>query len=865
MAELTPLMKQYQSVKEKHPDAVLFFRLGDFYEMFGEDAKLASRILQIALTSRDRGKEEPTPMCGIPYFAAESYIAKLISAGHKVAICEQMEDPAEAKGVVRREVVRVITPGTKNPDSPKENNFIACLFPAGRRHGIAAADLSTGEFVLFETENPPEDELEKFEPREVVYPASLGQDLHYKEALKNFFTSPVDDFLFDHPEAYKTLLAHFRVSSLEAFGCEGLPAAVSAAGALLATLKETQKEALSFEKLTAVRAGDYMFMDAATRKNLELVRNLKDGGREGTLLWALDETLTPMGGRYLRNAVLKPMLVLEQINAALDAVRRITENYELMEGLRAVLRKIQDIERLSARLQMGTANPRDVIALKNSLKSIPALKKSLSSEEEGKEGNALLAGISEGLGDFQGQITLIERSIKEHPPLALRDGGIIRDGYDSEADELRSICLSSRDYITRLEAEERKKTGIGSLKVGYTRIFGYFIEVTRPNLPQVPERYIRKQTLVNAERFITPELKEYEARALGAEEKLKALEFELFQSVAGELKKAGPELSLASRKIAELDYLVSLALVARRHDYSMPQVNGSLSLEIVNGRHPVIERLQMGEKFIPNGLVLDEEKRRMLIITGPNMAGKSTYMRQNALIVLMAQMGSFVPAEKAVMGLVDRVFTRIGASDYLTMGQSTFMVEMLETSNIIHNATRKSLIILDEVGRGTSTFDGISIAWAAAEHIARKIQARTLFATHYHELTELGISLEGVGNCNVAVREWGEEIIFLRRIEEGVSDKSYGIQVARLAGLPESIVARARAVLSSLESQILSSGGMPRFLPESGTRRAGQLDLFGGASGERLAGLLRDIPEDITPQDALKKLIELKRKASSDS
>ncbi|MDA8169916.1 MAG: DNA mismatch repair protein MutS [Nitrospiraceae bacterium] len=847
-------MKQYQGIKEQYSDAIVFFRLGDFYEMFGEDAKTASKILQIALTTRDRSKEDATPMCGIPYFAAESYISKLINAGHKVAVCEQVEDPKDAKGVVRREVVRVVTPGTHTPENPKENNYIVSFFPVGRKHGVAAADVSTGEFLLFETENPLEDEMGRFEPREVICPESLGQDMHYKEMLANFYTTPADDMFFDYSEAYKALLSYFRVSSLDAFGCEGLNAAVSAAGALLGVLKGTQKEALGFEKLTPLRESSFMFIDASTRRNLELVRNLKDGGREGTLLWALDETLTPMGGRYLRGAVLGPLVSPDRIKGRLGAVNCLVEDYEMLEALRNALRKVQDMERLSVRVQTGSANARDLIALRNSLKIMPQIKKILS-----RAPDAALKEIEKGLGAFNQVVSLIDSGIADHPPLGLREGGIIKSGYHTGVDELRELCTSSRDYITRLEADEKEKTGIPSLKVGFNRVFGYYIEITKPNLPQVPERYIRKQTLVNAERFITPELKEYETKALGAEERLKALEYGIFTGILEQINAQAQELGSTARRIGKLDFLVSLSVVAKRNDYVMPEVDGSLALEIEGGRHPVIERLALGEKFIPNSISLNEEDRRMLIITGPNMAGKSTYMRQNALIVLMAQMGSFVPAGSARIGAADRVFTRIGASDFLSMGQSTFMVEMLETANIVHNATRRSVIVLDEVGRGTSTFDGISIAWATAEFIAKKLKARTLFATHYNELTELGAGLEGVRNCNVAVREWGDEVIFLRKIEDGPSDKSYGIQVARLAGLPEEVVERAKSVLSSLEKQTLNSNGVPRLI--RGGRRAGQLDLFGGA-GDAIIDELLLVPGDISPGEALKKLLELKKKAA---
>ena len=849
-------MKQYQQIKERYPDAILFFRLGDFYEMFGEDARAASSILQIALTTRDKSKDDPVPMCGIPHFSAETYINKLIAAGRKVAVCEQVEDTKEPKDgkIFMREVVRVITPGTHTPENPKENNFIASFFPVGRKHGFALADVSTGEFFLFETGNPFEDEIGRFEPREIVYPESLGRDLRYAGALKNYFTTAADDFLFDYSEAYRGLLSYFKVSSLAAFGCEGLRAAVSAAGALLSVLLSTQRGPLSFTKLIHLKDSSAMFLDYSTRRNLELIHNLKDGGKDGTLLWALDETLTPMGGRFLRNAVLNPLVEPDKVQRRLGAVSLLVGEYELTDKLRGALRKIQDLERLGARVRMGTANARDLIALKNSLKPLPGIKKALSAPED-----PVLAEVSTGMGDFTPMVNFLEASLKEHPPLGLKDGGIIQEGFHPQVDELRTLCTSSRDYIAAMEAREKQATGIASLKVGFNRVFGYFIEVTKPNLPQVPGHYIRKQTLVNAERFITPELKDYESRTLGAQERLTALEYEVFMGVLDKVKTQAAALRETAQQIGFLDFLISLAIVAKRNDYVRPEVDNGFALEIENGRHPVIERLHLGERFIPNSSAMDGDNVRMLIITGPNMAGKSTYMRQNALIALMAQMGSFVPADRAHLGMADRIFTRIGASDFLSMGQSTFMVEMLETANIIHNATKRSIIVLDEVGRGTRTFDGISIAWASAEHIAKNIKARTFFATHYNELTELAMGLEGVKNCNVAVKEWGEEIIFLRRIEEGPSDKSYGIQVGRLAGLPQEVVDRAKAILSNLEKQVLSSGGTPR-LWAGGQGRTRQLGLFGGKEDAIVEELL-GVPDDINGEEALRKLLSLKKKA----
>jgi DNA mismatch repair protein MutS len=848
MAEPTPLMKQYQGIKERYSDAIVLFRLGDFYEMFGEDAKLASGILQIALTTRDRGKEDPVPMCGIPYFASETYISKLIRAGHKVAVCEQMEDPREAKGIVQREVVRVISPGTHAPEHPKLNNYILSLAPEGGKHGIALADVSTGEFLIYETTKPLEDEISRFEPSEVVISEGLRDDIHYGETLRNYYVSAVSDWSFDYPEAYKTLLRHFRVSSLGGYGCEGMTAAISAAGALIAYIEDTQKEAVRFRKISTPKQSAYMFLDAQTQRNLELTRNLRDGSREGSLIWALDETLTPMGGRYLRNAVLRPLVEPGQIRRRLDAVEYLYADFELVENLRRNLRRIQDIERLVQKASAGNANARDLTAIRTSLEYLPPIKAALAGSRE-----VHLNALASALGDFSDLAALIQRGIAEHPPVGLRDGGIIRAGYSPEIDDLRAVSVNAKDYISALEAEEKRKTGISSLKVGYNKVFGYYIEVTRANVPQVPDRYTRKQTLVGGERYITPELKEMESKVLGAEDRLKDLEYGVFLEILERVRLRASELMDTSGSLAELDLLVSLSVVAKRHNYAKPRLEEGTALRIINGRHPVLERLPVSERFIPNDAFMDGKDARLLIITGPNMAGKSTYMRQVALIVLIAQMGGFVPAEEADIGIVDRIFTRIGASDYLTRGQSTFMVEMIETANILNNATERSLILLDEVGRGTSTFDGISIAWATAEYISARIKARTLFATHYNELTDLAHVLDGTRNYNIAVKEWGDEIIFLRKVEEGPADKSYGIQVARLAGLPDSVLASARKVLNRLEKQHMS---------DAASKAGRQLDLFAAKQDAALNALMELDIGALTPEKALALLEELKNRVS---
>lgn len=847
-------MKQYFSIKEKYPDAILFFRLGDFYEMFGEDAVDASSILQITLTTRDRGKDEPIPMCGVPHFAAETYISKLIKAGRRVAVCEQMEDPKETKGIVKREVVRVITPGTYNPENPKENIFIMSIFPAGSIHGISVADLSTGEFLLYETDGPVDDEIQRFEPKEILCPSNLEGHIYYSGVFNGYFTTYYDDFSFDYHEAYRRMLEYYKVYSLGVFGLDDMRASISSAGALISYLDENQKGSLVLRSPALMRQNDYMLLDSVSKRNLELTQNMRDGSSSGTLLSVIDETLTPMGGRYIRQSVLRPLIDLDQIKERLDAVDNLVTDFALQETLRTYLRRVHDLERLSTRVLQKTASARDLIAVRNSIKYIPEIRKALSKAE-----SPLLRKLAEDIRNFREISLLIEESITDDPPNSLRDGGIIKTGYRKDVDELRELSIRGKNQIAGIEMKERQDSGIASLKVGYNKVFGYYIEVTKANLHLVPKHYIRKQTLVSAERFVTEELKEYENRVLGAEEKLKALEYDVFMEILDRISSQIDDLMVTALALGILDFLLSLSIVSRRYNYIKPEVDLSGRIEIVDGRHPVLERASSAERFIPNNTYMDTEDHRLLIITGPNMAGKSTYMRQVALILLLAQIGSFVPASQARIGIADRIFTRIGASDYLVKGQSTFMVEMIETANILHNATRQSLILLDEVGRGTSTFDGISIAWAIAEYILNRLYARTLFATHYNELTELGITLSGVKNYNISVKEWGDEIIFLRKIERGPADKSYGIQVARLAGLPEPVINRAREVLDNLEKSEFVSSGTPRTSGQGGKRKTIQLDLF-SVNYEPLLNRLHDIDTSrITPEEAMKRLKELKR------
>jgi DNA mismatch repair protein MutS len=855
MSELTPLMKQFFGVKDRYPDAILFFRLGDFYEMFGEDAKIASRILQIALTSRDKSREEQTPMCGIPYFSADGYISKLVKAGYKVAICEQMEDPRLAKGIVQREVIRVVTPGTHQPERPKENTYIMSIFPDRNINGIAVADLSTGEFKVYETDRPVEDEISRVEPKEILCPASMKENLYYKEALFGCYVTWYEDYYFDYTEAYKTLLKGFRVASLEGYGCEGMPSAISAGGALFSYLEDSQK-ILTFKKIAVPGPSSFMFLDAATKRNLELLYNIRDGSVEGSLLWVVDETLTPMGGRFIRNAIANPLVDVDAIVERQQAVGAFVEDFDLFDELRYSLRKVQDMERLTSRVISGSAGPRDVMALKGSLEFIPEIKKSLLKSPAVQIGN-----IGSKMEEFPELCGMIEACLVDSPPAGSKDGGIIRKGFNSRVDELRDISTNGKDYIARLETEERQKTGISSLKIGFNKVFGYYIEITNSNLHLVPPDYTRKQTLANCERFITFDLKDYETKVLGAEDRLKEIEAGLFRELIEKMQRFTDGLMNTSALVTLVDFYAALAFVAKKYDYVRPVVTDGDVIDIRDGRHPVIERLLsannvsfMDDRFIPNNTLLDSTKNKLMIITGPNMAGKSTYMRQVALIILMAQIGSFVPASEAGIGVVDRIFTRIGASDFIGRGQSTFMVEMIETANILNNATSKSLILLDEVGRGTSTFDGISIAWAVAEYIVGNIQARTLFATHYNELTDLAMNMEGIKNYNAVVKEWGDEVIFLRKIDKGPADKSYGIQVARLAGLPAEALEKARTMLEKLEKKEANS-----LLP-----RISQMDLF--AAGDSVTIELANLDlGSMKPQDALRKLKELKKKAEKNS
>lgn len=876
-------MKQYREIKRQHQDAILLFRMGDFYEMFDQDAVTASKVLEITLTARNKSKGIETPLCGFPYHAVEGYLAKLIRRGFKVAVCEQVEDPKLAKGIVKREVIRVVTPGTvldANLLDARDNNYLASLYPSNEGFGVSFLDISTGEFFMAEVpgnNNVAELDtlLSRFAPREIVLPGGRELDGALSALLRQY-TQAIntgENWTFDRETARRTLLDHFKTASLEGFGCGSMTIGVSAAGAALRYIEETQKTALT--NIRGVRPflnRSAMVLDAACQRNLELVRNIYDGSTKGTLLSVLDHTVTSMAARKLREWLLNPLMDAGEIEARLAAVAELKDGHQFRSGVRTALERVYDLERLISRVSLGVANARDLLALKQSFSALPAVESLLDDRS-----SRLLRDIRSGWDGLGNVFDIIERAIHDDPPYTLREGRLIKKGYSAELDELRSISTEGKGFIAGIEQRERERTGINSLKVSYNRVFGYYIEVTKTNLSGVPQDYIRKQTLANAERFITPELKEYEDKVLGAEEKILDLEYRLFQEARELVALETVRVQDMARRLAVLDCLASLAEAAAKNNYARPVMDEGDTLRIVEGRHPVIEQLT-DERFVPNDTLLDTSENQLLILTGPNMAGKSTYMRQVALITIMAQMGSFVPAAEAQVGLVDRVFTRVGASDFIARGQSTFMVEMNETANILNNATDKSLIILDEIGRGTSTFDGISIAWAVAEYIHAKLRARTLFATHYHELTDLALTLERVKNFNVAIKEWNDQIIFLRRVVEGGADKSYGIQVARLAGLPPEVVRRAREVLANLEQAEFDDRGEPvaahkteRGKTEKGREEenplsdqaAPQLGLFSSREA-LLAQELADMDLDaMTPLEAMNKLAELKKKAEN--
>lgn len=862
---LTPMIKQYLQIKSQYPDSILFFRMGDFYEMFFEDAEVASKELDIALTSRNKGQKDSIPLCGVPHFTAETYISKLLQKGYKVALCDQVEDPKLAKGIVKREVVRVFTPGLTMDSihlGTGENNYLMGFCAEGEVFGLAFLDISTGELKACQISGfePFLNEAHRNEPKEILsfhrfqeHPCFAGFKKSFENSLINFLEdSKLDSF---HP------LHQVHPDSLP----REFPLAAMAAEMVLLYAEENQKRPLShIQSITFYQVQDFMVIDEVTKRNLELTQTFFDQSKKGSLFGVLDETMTPMGSRKLKHWLNYPLMDLLEIERRLDSVSELKEKKIERKRVREPLKGIQDIERLASRIFLGHANARDLVGLKNSIRNLPDLKILLQAFT-----SSLLKDMTQEIEGFENLFRLLDSSIVETPPMAVKEGGIIKPHFDKELDALREIGREGKKWIVQLEAEEKKRTGISSLKIRYNQVFGYYIEVTKSNLHLVPDHYIRKQTLVNAERFITPELKEFETKVLGAEEAICQLEYRLFEEIQKKVSEVTPGLQKTASAVAIIDVLCSLAEAADRHDYCRPRIDEGEDIVIEDGRHPVLEQMSLLERFVPNDILLDHHENQILIITGPNMAGKSTYLRQVALIILMAQMGSFVPAAEARIGLVDRIFTRIGALDNIMQGQSTFMVEMMETARILHQATSRSLVILDEVGRGTSTFDGLSIAWSVVEHLHDHplLRPRTLFATHYHELTELALTKERVKNYNVAVKEWGGEIIFLRKVVEGGANRSYGIQVARLAGLPERVIDRAKEVLSNLERGEFDSMGMPKLArSKAGTskpRTPFQPSLF--SQPDPIRSELRKVnPDQMTPIEALKVLSELKKKAEKD-
>ena len=867
----TPMMKQYLSIKRQHPESILFFRMGDFYEMFMEDAVTASRVLKIALTSRDKGKDTAVPMCGVPHHAAESYLTRLVKAGHKVAICDQVEDPRTAKGLVKRQVTRVVTPGTAVEDGlleAGEPSYLASMVGNGNGVGFAVLDVSTGDFRVAQWEGDGAEEqarlgIDQFSPREILLAEEDGR------AIDGPYVTRVEGFRFDDLSADEALRQVYGVHTLEGFGIQDMPLARAAAGAILWYVGEVYSARLTHLKpIRPLAADDRMILDGTSLRNLEILRSTDDGTRAGSLLHLMDRTVTSMGARLLKEMVTRPLKDKGALDRRLDLVQEMVTELILRERLRSALKRVPDIERILSRLSAGSAGPRDLLSLRQGLEEIPGIRETLADLD-----SVLAEELCQGVDELEEVKAFLARSLAEEPPASLKEGGIIREGFSRDLDELRALDADGKRFISGLEDQERRKTGIGSLKVGYNKVFGYYLEVTNAHRDLVPDSYIRKQTLVNAERYVTQELKEMEEKILTARERMIALERELFQEMVGFILKFTRPLQETAASVAGADVFSSLAELAHSSSYCRPEIlddDPLRRISITAGRHPVLESLDMGESFVPNDAYLDSGESSLLMITGPNMAGKSTYMRQVALIVIMAQVGSFVPAKEALISPSDRIFTRVGAADALTKGLSTFMVEMVETAQILNNAGPDSLIVLDEIGRGTSTFDGISIAWAVAERLLEGTAAgcRTLFATHYHELTELALTTDRVKNYNVAIREWGERLVFLRTVQEGPADGSYGIQVARLAGLPTEVIERARVILRNLEESALDVTGSPVLVssdhrpPEhasSGDQERLQMEMFRKAEKGLLEELKNLDLDNMTPVEALNELARLKR------
>lgn len=873
MAELTPMMQQYMETKKQYQDCILFYRLGDFYEMFYEDALTASRALEITLTGKNCGQEEKAPMCGVPYHAVEGYLNKLVSMGYKVAICEQVEDPKQTRGIVRREVVRVVTPGTnlniQALDDGKNNYLMSIVWFSGKT-GVSVADVTTGDYVLTEIEDTRKlvDEIYKYMPSEIICNDAFlvsgvdVEDLKNRLGITVYALEPV---CFDETNCRSCLQKHFHVNALSGLGIEDFPNGIIAAGSLLQYLYENQKTSLEhFTHLTPYLISRYMLLDSSTRRNLELTETLREKQKKGSLLWVLDKTRTAMGARMLRSFLEQPLIDRACIEMRLDAVEVLCREVSARDEMREYLQSVYDLERLLGKVSYRTANPRDFLALQSSLSMLPHIRTVLQGLDA-----AALQEIREEMDDLKDICELIEVSIVEEPPLSIREGGMIREGFDPDIDALRRAKTEGKTWLAQLEETDRERTGIKNLRIKYNKIFGYYFEVTNSYQHLVPDDYTRKQTLANAERYTTPRLKELEDRILNAEDKLCTLEYDAFcrirERIAGEIKR----IQRTAKAVARLDVFASLSLVAERNQYVRPALNEKGVIDIRDGRHPVVEQMIQNDMFIANDTYLDNKRRCISVITGPNMAGKSTYMRQSALIVLMAQIGSFVPAGRADIGIVDRIFTRVGASDDLASGQSTFMVEMNEVANILRNATRNSLLILDEIGRGTSTFDGLSIAWAVIEHISNKklLGAKTLFATHYHELTELEGKMNNVNNYCIAVKEKGDDIVFLRKIVKGGADKSYGIQVAKLAGVPDMIIDRAKEIVEQLsdnditekvQSIAVGTSGEKKKVPRYDEVDLTQMSLFDTVKDEDVLKELKEIDiSNLTPLDALNTLYRL--------
>ena len=876
MAELTPMMQQYMETKAQYKDCILFYRLGDFYEMFFEDAITVTKELEITLTGKNCGLEERAPMCGVPYHSVEGYLNRLVQKGYKVAICEQVEDPKLAKGIVKREVVRIVTPGTNlNTQAldASKNNYIMCIVYMDDQYGLAVADVTTGDYFVTELDSARKlmDEIAKYAPSEIVCNESLyvsGIDLEDLKERLGITIYPLDSWYFDDNSCEKVLKEHFKVASLEALGIGDYNSGAIGAGALLQYLYDTQKNSLShLTGITGYTTGKYMLLDSSSRRNLELCETLREKQKRGSLLWVLDKTKTAMGARTLRSYIEQPLIDKEEIVKRLEAVAELKDNAITREELREYLAPVYDLERLISRITYQSANPRDLIAFKTSLKMLPHIKCIL-----GDLSSPLLKQLHDELDSLEELCALIEVAIEEEPPLAMKEGGIIKAGYHEDVDKLRNAKTEGKTWLAEVEEEEREKTGIKNLRIKYNKVFGYYLEVTNSYKDLVPDYYMRKQTLTNAERYITPRLKELEDMILGAEDKLYALEYELYCEVRERIASEVVRIQKTAKAIAQLDVFASMAYVAERNNFVRPNINEKGVIDIKNGRHPVVEKMIPNEMFIANDTYLDDKKNRISIITGPNMAGKSTYMRQTALIVLMAQIGSFVPADSANIGIVDRIFTRVGASDDLASGQSTFMVEMTEVANILRNATSKSLLILDEIGRGTSTFDGLSIAWAVVEHISNKrlLGAKTLFATHYHELTELEGKLDSVNNYCIAVKEKGDDIVFLRKIVKGGADKSYGIQVAKLAGVPDNVIQRAKEIVDELIEADVATRIREISVQSSETTKKqkkydevdlAQMSLFDTVKDDDIIEELKQIDvAQLTPIEALNTLYNLQNK-----